>query len=200
MLPQKTYIYNPVSIGSGDYTFNLYFLDFAQAKFLNLGDYVEDTAGNRYEIKSPTGIPFTDGNLVTAHFADNDVLPVEDVDYNSYTYTPDQVDYRATMRTAGFLDSPALYSAHDYEYEVTSSWTTPSEESKAEIGDSIVDAAGKEYRLTYVDPVNRFAAPIRIQEVHRVGVMPTIGLASHRAVMVSIGTNSDSGLALSSFR
>ena len=68
MLPEKTYIYSPASIGGGDYTFNLYFLNFAMAKFLNLGDYVEDTAGNRYQIKLPTVIPFADGNLVTAHF------------------------------------------------------------------------------------------------------------------------------------
>lgn len=178
MLSQKIFIFNPASIGSGKYTVELYFQNPSIGQFLNIGDYLEDTVNNKYSIVAPTVLPHSDGATVTVQFVDNDVLPIEDVDYNSVAYTPNQVDVRPRVRTSGSIANPSLFSGPNYEFSLTAGWDLPIEADEAQVGDSIVDLNGKEYTISFLDPVNRFNVPIRVIEVIKEAIAPTPGDAS----------------------
>jgi hypothetical protein len=177
MLSQSVFIFDPSSIGGGLYTLKLYFNDTSKAPFLATGDYIEDTATNRYEVTAGT-FPFTDGSTITVQFVDNDVLPVEDTDYNSACYTPGQIDYAPAVKTAGAIYNPVLYNTTNYEYSLEASWDLGSEAAKAEVGDSIVDQLGKEFVITYLDPAQRFSVAFRVQEKEKVGSLPFSGSAT----------------------
>lgn len=178
MLSQNVFIFNPSSSGGGIYILELYFQNISIGQYLRLGDYIEDTANNKYEVIAPTSLPHSDGAVVTVQFVDSDVLPVADVDYNSSVYTPNQVNFRPDVRTSGSISNPSLYSGPDYEYSITAGWDLPAESDKAQVGDSIVDLSGKEFIISFLDPVNKFNVPIRVVEVLKEAVAPIPGDAS----------------------
>jgi len=177
MLSQSVFIFDPSSIGGGLYTLKLYFNDTSKAGFLATGDYVKDTVNNRYEVTAGT-FPFVDGSTLTVQFVDNDVLPVEDTDYNSTCYTPGQIDYAPAVKTAGAIYNALLYNTTNYEYSLEASWDLGAEAAKAQVGDSIVDQLGKEFLITYIDPAQRFSVPFRVQEKEKVGQIPFAGAAT----------------------
>jgi len=178
MLQTKVWVFNPTSIGSGKYTLELYFVDPTRPQYVRLGDYIKDTSTREYELVSPTSIPFSDGNTVTVLYKTSNVLPTVDVDYNSDFYTPSQLDVRPKMRTAGEIFSRSVYDGSNYEYSIAAAWSNPSEEAKAVIGDRIVDFAGKEYELTFIDPTDRFSVNCRVKEVEEEGDAPEVGIAT----------------------
>lgn len=177
MLSTSVYVYNPASIGGGQYTFDMYVQSSSLAKYLNIGDYVKDTAGNEYEVQSFTS-PFSDGGTVTVSFITSDALPVEDSDYDSEWYTPGQNDLRPIVQTAGAIGSPVLYDAPNYEYEVLASWVDSGEANKAAVGDRIVDSVGYEFEISYIDPTSRFNVNCRVVEVEKIGKPPVAGDAT----------------------
>jgi len=187
MLAQNIFIFTPASSGGGIYTADLYFQDPSIPQYVNLGDYIQDTAGNEYEIIAPSSIPFSEGGTATLQYITSDVLPVGDTDYNSTIYTPGQVDVRPPMQTAGSLATPSLYDATNYEYNVLAGWTDPGEAAKADVGDRVVDSGGKEFEITYIDPSNRFNVLCRVKEVHKEAQEPLVG----EATMYTSTPNSD---------
>lgn len=178
MLAEKIFIFQPTSLGGGQYTADLFFQNTAKPQFLNLNDYIEDSEGHTYKIIAPTVIPFTEGATATVEFVSDDVMPTEDEDYDSFAYTPDQVDFEPAVRTSGSLSSPSLFNGPNFEWTVTSGWNDPAEANKAIVGDRVVDFLGKEYEITFIHVTNRFNDPIRIKEVERVGIAPTNGDAT----------------------
>jgi len=179
MLSTSVAIINPASIGGGQYTFDLYFSDSARAKFLRAGDYVEDNVGNRYSIDTWSGSPsdFVSGSSVTTTYVDTDTLPAVSTGYDSTVVTPDQIDVRPQMRTQGIVGNISLYSGQDYEYQLQASWNDSVEENKAQVGDSILDASGKEFEISYLDG-SKFATFFRMKEVEKEGIAPISGDAS----------------------
>lgn len=177
MLATSVYIYSPTSLGGGQYRFEMYVGTSTKAKHLNVNDYVKDTASNEYKVESFTS-PFSDGGLVTVSFVTNDVLPVEDADYDSSWYTPGQEDLRPFVQTPGELSSITVYDAPAYEYSLLATWVYSGEANKAVVGDVVVDATGYEYEISYIDSVDRFNVDIRVKEVERIGRPPTVGVAT----------------------
>lgn len=177
MLNQRVFIFNSTSIGSGQYTLDLYFKDTSKAKYLSLGDYVRDTNSNEYEIVSGT-FPHIDGSQVTVEFRTVDTPPLDDSDYNSNVFTPGQINYQPEVQTPGNLFNISLFDSTNYEYTVETTWDISSEASKAAVGDRIVDESGTEYEITFLDPTQRFSFPIRIKEVEEVGNLPNAGIAT----------------------
>lgn len=177
MLSTSTFLDSPAALGDGKYQVSLYFLDPSKSGYLNLGDYVQDNMGNDYEVVAPTMQPY-DGSPVTVLFKTVDTLPAQDADYTSSVRTPGQIDLTPAVRTPGYLDLPSSYNPTNYEYEAFCSWVLPSEEVKSAIGDRVVDASGKEFELTYIDPVLFFSVNCRLREVERVGIAPVVGEAT----------------------
>lgn len=178
MLAQPVYIFNVTSLGLGKYSFELYFQNIVQGQFLNLNDTITDSISNSFKIISPTVLPHADGAVVTVEFITADVLPTEDVDYDSIAFTPGQVDVRPNVRTSGAITNPSLYSGPNYEYTITAGWDLPAEADQATVGDFITDFNGKEFELSFLDPTNRWNVPCRVIEVIREGVAPVVGDAS----------------------
>lgn len=178
MLSQKVFIYNPSSSGSGIYTLELYFKNPTIAQYLKLGDYVQDSTGNKYSVTTPTTLPHVDGSSITVSFVTTDTIPVEDSDYTSTAFTPNQVDARPLVRTSGSISNPSLYYGPNYEYTITTGWDLTVEADDAQVGDSIVDSGGKEFIISFLDPTNRFLSPIRVTEVLKEAVSPQLGDAS----------------------
>lgn len=176
MLNQSVFIFNPQSLGDGQYSVELYFIDSNMPKYLAIGDYVEDTNGNQYEIVD-LSTPFSDGDTAVVQFVTNDVSPLEDVDYNSRVFSPGQLDLSPEIQTSGDLFNIFIYDAANYEYTVEASWASGTEAAKAVVGDSIVDSSGKEYRITHLE-ANKFSSPFRIQEVEKIGDSPNVGIAT----------------------
>jgi hypothetical protein len=178
VLLTKTFIFSPAAaIQPDEYNFFLYFQEIGKAKYLNIGDVVEDTIGNQYEIVNAI-LTFADGGQVTAKAIVNNVLPVEDSDYDSKFFTPDQTNYWPEIRSAGQVTFAQLYSPEDYEYSASATWDDSAEANKAEVGTSIVDSNGKEFEISYLDPVNRFNVQFRVVESHRTGNELSTGSAS----------------------
>ena len=177
MLSTPAAVFAPSSLGGGQYSFQLYINPSSKAKYLNVGDYVRDNTGNEYEVVSFTS-PHTDGAVVTTNFVTSDTIPIQDAAYDSTWYTPNQVDYRPLMQTSGGLGSPILYDAPNYEYTIFGSWVSSSEANKAEVGDRIVDSNGREFEISFLDPVSRFNVDIRVIEVEKEGIAPIGGNAT----------------------
>jgi hypothetical protein len=175
MLPTNVGILTPVSIGGGQYTFSLFFQTASQPKFLNIGDYVRDSASNEYSIVALSSSPFSNGGTVTVQFVTSDTLPVGDSGFDSTAFTPGQVDVRPPMLTAVFTTAAAISDPQAYEYDVQVSVVNLLEANKAAVGDSFVDLQGKEYVLSFIDPIDRFNVPFKVVERYKEGITPSNG-------------------------
>jgi len=180
MLATDVAIISPASIGGGQYTFNLHFSVGTQAKFLNVGDRITSAiSGNSYDIVTWAVNPsdFVSGGQVTVSFVDVDVAPPQDVGFNSTAFTPGQVDVRPEVRTEGAIGNITTFSGQNYEYQLQAGWNDLTQAAAAIVGDSIVDADGKEFQITFLD-VGQFSDPFRVQEVVPEGIAPVAGTAS----------------------
>lgn len=179
-LNQKVYIFSPSSGGEGNYTFSIFLQNGSFEKYLKQGDFVQDTAGNRYQITTWSGFPndFSDGNTVTTTFVDTDVLPVEDVNFDSDWFTPDLEDIRPPLQTDGNLSNISIFSGQNFEYTVTATWDSSPEAFKAQVGDHVADSSGTVYEITFIDEVDRFSVPCRMKEVEEYGNPPNSGTAT----------------------
>jgi hypothetical protein len=179
MLPTSVAIFTPASVGDGQYAFNLFFQVSGLAKYLNVGDIVQDSVGNQYEIVTWSNSPndHSSGSQVTVNFITSDVLPPQDSGFNSIFFTPGQQDVRSAVRTPGSIFSITAYSGQNYEYQMSASWTINAEAQNAQIGDSVVDSTGKEFQITFLE-VDKFSSPFRVQEVIKEGIPPSSGIAS----------------------
>jgi len=173
MLPQEVFIWQPASLGGGQYSFDLYFNSGNFPKYTALGDIIEDSGGNRYKLIAPTIPPaISDGATLTVEYIDSDSLPIQDSDFDSLIYTPGQKDYSSEIYTGGTIFNPTIYDSTTYEYQVEASWDSSGEAGKASVGDYIVDATGKLFVIT---SLTTFASPFRVKEVDKEGVLPTSG-------------------------
>jgi hypothetical protein len=178
MLATSVFIFNPQLVAGNTYTAEIYYNPASKAKYTNHGDVIEDTQGNQYEISNATSLPVDDGDQLTLLAITNNVLPEEDGDYDSTIFTPGQVKLTTDVKSSGEMSSPSVFSGPDYEYTVTCSWDSSVEANKALVGDRVVDAAGKEFELSFIDASNRFSVPCRVKEVDRVGDLPSTGPAT----------------------
>jgi hypothetical protein len=178
MLPQNVFIFNPASIGGGNYTIDVFFQDTSKAKFLNVGDRITDTSANVYEVTILSGTPNVDGGTVTFSFITNDVLPQVDVDFDSIIGTPGQDDLGTEVQTGGELSSISIFNATNYEYTITGTWVNSAEANKAAVGDLVTDFNGKEFTITFIDGVSGFGVPFRATETEKVGESPVPGGAT----------------------
>ena len=177
MLRTGCFIDNPTSTGGSNYSLQLYFGTVSQAKYLNVGDRIQDSASHQYEVIGAT-LPFTDGGTISVTALGGAGSPTQDLDYNSHIYTPGQAQLYPDFKTAGEISSSSVYNATAFEYTIATGWTSSSDANKAAIGDYIVDSTGKAYEITYIDPVNRFNVSIRATEVDRTGAAPSAGTAT----------------------
>ena len=177
MLPRKLYIYQPTLVSGDLYNFTVYFSDPSSAKYFNLGDVVQDTAQNVYQIVAPTVIPLNEGNLIQVKALTNNVPPVEDTYYNSLIYTPNQVDVRPKVSTSGAISNITTYDGPNFEYQLLSGWVDASQSDLAIVGDSIVDLSGKEFKISYIGG-SRFSDFIRVVEALEEGIPPIQGDAT----------------------
>lgn len=177
MLRNQALIYAPQLISGSVYRIQLYFKDSAKAKYLNINDVIEDTVGNTYEVLT-ANLPLQDGEIIEISALGANVLPVLDVDYDSYVFTPDQKDYNPLFQTKGMIHYSSIHDPVNYEYVLKATWDGSFEENKADIGDRIVDANGKEYEITYIDLIQRFNVFFRVKEVHQTGSLPAADIAT----------------------
>lgn len=178
MLKTSVYIYQPnVTTEQDVYSLSLYFKEESDAKYLNVGDYLEDTINNKYEVVSAP-LPYVNGATLRVRSVNNTSKPLEDLDYNSWFYTPEQLKYSPEVQTAGEITFAEVFSSSDYEYVISASWEVSQDSNKAVVGDSIVDANGKEFTISYIDPVDKFKSSIRVKERHKTGDLPIVGAST----------------------
>jgi hypothetical protein len=178
MLSTTVFIFNPIFVAGTTYTLELFYNPASKAKYTNHGDVIEDTLGRQYAVANSTTLPVADGDTLTVTALGANVLPTEDVDYDSTIATPSQVKLSPDVRTSGSLSSPSVFSGPNYEYTVTASWTSSVEANKAVVGDRLIDASGKEFELSFIDGSNRFNVPCRIKEVDKTGDLPVTGVST----------------------
>lgn len=177
MLPTSVFIFQPAAVAGSTYTIDIFYQNPTIIAYTNLGDVIEDTAGNQYEIVSPTSLPVSDGATITVNAITNNVLPVEDADFNSSLFTPGQVDVRPEVRTSGEIGSQSLSDGPNYRYSTILAWDSSAEAAKAQAGDSVVDLNGKEFTIVNLT-AGRFNDPVIIEEVVKEAVPPGLGPAS----------------------
>jgi hypothetical protein len=177
MLNQAVFVFNPLSLGGGQYSFDLFFQNSSKAKYLAIGDRITDSASNAYDVVSAT-FPFVDGANLTASFVTSNVLPVEDTGFDSDASTPGQVNKRPIIQTPGALGTASIFNSTNYEYTVLASWTISAQANQSIVGDRIVDSVGREFEITFIDNISGFSVPIRVKEVEKTGDAPTAGDAT----------------------
>lgn len=179
MLPEVVGILNGASIGGGNYTMDVFFQDGSKAKFVRVGDTIEDNVGNQYQITTWAISPsdFVSAGQITASFITTDIIPATSAGFDSSVFTPGQVDVRPAVRTAGTIGSATIFSGQNFEYTVSASWDDGVEANKAIVGDNVVDGEGKEFEITFID-AGGFSQPFRCIEVVKEGQTPATGAAS----------------------
>ena len=180
MLSTPIFILNATSIGGGQYTVDVLFNPSAQAKYIRIGDTIEDSTGNKYEVTTWNVYPSDnyDFNNITTTYITADTLPINSLGYDGFAYTPEQVDVRPRVHTDGNISGASVYSGKDYEYNLSATWNSSLEANKAAAGDYVIDRTGKAYRISYIDPANRFTVPFRVTEQEPEGAIPPSGLAT----------------------
>jgi hypothetical protein len=179
MLPAAVGLLNGTSLGGGSYSVDVFFQDGAKAKFVRVGDTVQDNLSNQYQITTWSVFPsdFVSGGTMTVSFITTDTAPATSGGFDSSVFTPGQVDVRPAMKTSGTIGSSAIFSGQDFEYTVSAAWDDGVEAALAVVGDSIVDSEGKEFEITFIDP-GGFSQPFRVKEVVAEGQGPFTGAAS----------------------
>ena len=163
--------------GPGTYTATVLFSDAAQGAFVRVGDTLEDRLGNRYEITSWNTSPndFESGGTLTVDFITTDILPATFGGFgNANVFTPNQVDIRPAVRSAGNIFTQSLSSGQNYEYNLTCSWFDASA-TNVQIGDTIMDGNGKVFIITATDGN---ASTVTVTESEKEGKSPVLGTAS----------------------
>lgn len=179
MLPTNVGIFSASSIGGGQYTFQLFFQETVKAKFMRVGDTVQDSTGNQYEVLTWATFPsdMSSSTVVTASFITTDTIPVNDSGFNSSLFTPGQTDVRPAVRTDGNIFNITFLSGQNLTYEVNANWVLPAQAGLAEPGDAIIDSTGKEYIIISLT-ANKFDDPFIVTESVAEGITPTAGIAS----------------------
>jgi hypothetical protein len=179
MLPTTVGLLNGTPLGGGNYTVDIFFQDGSKAKFLRVGDTVEDSIGNQYQVTTWSLFPsdFVPAGQVTVSFITTDTVPATSAGFDSSVFTPGQVDVRPAIKTSGTIFSAGVFSGQDFEYTVTASWADGFQAANAIVGDNITDFEGKEYEITFLD-TGRFSDPFRCKEVVAEGQAPSVGTAS----------------------
>ena len=166
---------------SPNYTFNLLFQDGSDAQFLRIGDVVTSfVTGDRYQISTWSGNPsdFVSNTQVTASALDADVVPTNDVSFNSRIDTPNQVHPFPNVQDQGTLGVISISSGQNFEWNATYAPVNGVEAAKAVVGDAITDVNGRSFLISFLDPTNRFTVPIKLTEVDAIGEPPVAGVAS----------------------
>jgi len=179
MLSTAVGIISPSSLGGGSYSIDLFFQSAGIAPYLALGDTIRDANSNEYSVTTWNTFPsnFSSGGTVTVSFITSDVLPNADAGFFSTVFTPNQVDVRSAVRTPGNLFNISLFSGKDYEYQMEATWTINAQANNVQVGDSVVDATGKEYVITHLE-VDKFASPFRASEAVKEAIPPVNGVAT----------------------
>ena len=177
MITNKILIHNPVHITGDTYRLNIYFKNQDKAKYLNINDNIKDVNNSVYKIIN-TLLPFQDGDEVTVNSINNNVLPVENVDYDSIIYTPNQKDFNQEIKTYGNISFVDIYNSTNYEYNILANWEGSYIENQIILGDRFVDENGKEFIISYIDSIQRFNVVFRAIETNKTGQLPTIGRAT----------------------
>lgn len=177
MLENKIYLSSPALISGSDYDVDIYFINPSKARYLNIGDRITDSVGNTYSIYDISS-PFSDGGVVSVTAITNNVPPIADAGYDSVAFTPEQESFQPDIQTAGYIHTASLIDPTAYEYEIYATWISSAEANKAIIGTKVLDSEGKEFEISFLDAVDRFAVIFKAKEVHRIGDQPILGRAT----------------------
>ena len=164
------------STGSNPYTCTLVFQDAAKAKYLNIGDTLEDRIGNTYQINNHSNTPndFSSGGMVEVTPLGTDVPPAVFASFgDSAVFTPNQVDIRPRVVTDGVITGSTVLSGSDYSYNITAAWTTS---AGVQVGDKIADSNGKLYVITVLNSPD--ATDVDVVEDVNEGIPPASGNSS----------------------
>ena len=162
-------IANPAEMGT--YWVRVYFKDPSKSKYINIGDLIEDASSASMAVTSAT-LPLQDGEQILVTAAS---VPLEDTDYYSTIFTSGQQSYNPAFKTSGVIHHASIGNPMLYEYYIMATWDGSYQENSASIGDSVVDGNGKEFTISYIDPVQRFNTFFKAIETHKTGDLPTVG-------------------------
>lgn len=164
----------------GNYTCNALFSDSSKAKYLRIGDTLEDREGKTYEILTHSAAPgdFSSGGTLTlTQLTGTASAPTTFAVFGDASiYTPGQVDVRPAMQSGGNVFSQTLNSGQNYRYSITASWFDTGEAANSAPGDYLTDSIGKLYVIVTKDNTN-FTSGI-IEEVEKEGIPPAVGSAN----------------------
>ncbi|TFH24278.1 hypothetical protein E4G67_02165 [Candidatus Bathyarchaeota archaeon] len=185
MLPQAAFLLNTSGgSGLGLYQIDISFSTTSKAQFLAPGDTVTDKNGSIYSVNSPSGwvgYPANFSNAGTANVVPVtiDVSPANSLALGDATIqTPGQIDVDAQVQTVGSISSSALIEGRTYKYQVSAGWSIGSEANKAEVGDGIIDNAGKVFIITALSgQPGAFSFPFNVVEADKIGDAPNAGNA-----------------------
>ena len=198
MLNTAIYIWGAAS-AAPNYTASIYFDSASEAGYLNIGDYIKDTAGNEYEVIALDADPFVSAGTITVSHITTDVVPVDDSGYNSIVYTPGQVAYNTELRSSGNILAAAAYDPPEYEYLANLQWDDTGVANDILVGDRVVDPSGKEYELTFIDETEGFAVSARVKEIHKTGQAPISGPSTLYRPTVNYGFYQGKGLDINAY-
>jgi len=180
MLPADVFLFSSAPLGGGSYSTSLFFSPSSLAKYLRVGDTVEDQIGNQYSVTTWSGNPSdnSDGNTIIMSFITVDITPTDSAGFDGLAFTPGQVDVRPEVQTDGSISGASVFSGQSFEYTLTGIWNNSAEANKAELGDYFIDKNGKQFEITFIDGGSRFAVPFRAKEVEPEGIIPPDGFAT----------------------
>lgn len=162
--------------GSGSYSVTLGFVNSSQAVHLRVGDVLTDKNGNEYSVVTWTGNPadYSNFTAMTVSFITADIAPATFSSFGDASIsTPGQEDVRPAVQSLGTINSAALFSGQNYEYDVTATWSDASA-GDVQIGDCVMDTGGKKYEITQT---NAGFTSGRVIEVEKEGKAPDSGNA-----------------------
>jgi hypothetical protein len=177
MLRTPVTISGSSSLGGGQYSINLIWSDSNAAKYLRLGDTVEDRDGFEYKVESWSTLPgdYTPTAQIVASYITADQLPATFGGFNNAAvFTPGQEDVRPAVQTAGTITTQSVTSGQNYRYSISASWFDATSASDVAAGDHILDSSGKVYVVeSFTDPNN-----LSVEEFVLEGQEPSLGSAS----------------------
>lgn len=183
MLSQAAFLFNTSGgAGSGLYQVDLNFSNSSKAQFLAPGDRITDVSGNAYLVDSPSGwvgypSNFSNNGTVNVVPVTIDIAPANSLVLGDATVeTPGQIDRDPPVQTNGTIGSSTLIEGRTYKYEVTASWAIGGEANKAQVGDRLIDSAGKVFEITALSgQPGAFSSPFQAVEIEKIGDSPNAG-------------------------
>lgn len=170
------------SASGSEYIASLVFDTAARAKYIRVGDIVEDKDGEKFTILWWTTYP---DDFVSGGFAvlGGETTPAQSLATDdSIVYTSGQLNVRPGVSIDGSIATSSDTGSDDgqnYERLITATWTSASEGNAATTGDHVIDSTGKAYVITEISNPgsSQWASGVVVTELEKEGVAPQVGSA-----------------------